>query len=85
MYIVNLAFENYLPEIPDYLRFAYSRFRCRNNNIPVERGAMENIPTYCKDGSISDEFHYLMQCKHFFNHLSAEKRSYKPWRLKGYF
>ena len=52
---VNITFENYLTELPDYLRFSYSRFRCRNNNFPVERGASENIPrilricTFCND------------------------------------
>ena len=71
MYKVNLTFENYLTKLPDYLRFSYSRFRCRNNNFPVERGARENIPrilricTYCNDESIGDEFRYLLQCKHF--------------------
>ena len=71
MYKVNLTFENYLTEFSDYLRFSYLRFRCRNNNFPVERGARENIPrilricTFCNDGSIGDEFHYLLQCKHF--------------------
>ena len=71
MYQVNLTFENYLTELPDYLRFFYSKFRCRDNNFPVERGARENIPrilricTHCNDGSIGDEFHYLLQCKHF--------------------
>ena len=44
MYKVNLTFENYLTELPDYLRFSYLRFRCRNNSFSVERGARENIP-----------------------------------------
>ena len=67
MYKVNLTFENYLTELPDYLRFSYLRLRCRNNSFPVERGARGNISrilricTFCNDGSIWDEFHYLLQ------------------------
>ena len=44
MYKINLTFEKYLTELSNYLRFAYSRFKCQNNNFPVERGARENIP-----------------------------------------
>ena len=79
---VNLTFENYLTELPDYLRFSYSRFRCQNNNFLRKEVLGKNIPrilricTYCNDGSIGDEFHYLLQCKHFLK----DRLLYLKWR-----
>ena len=48
------------------------RFPVNFVSIYVGRTAKENIPripricTYCSDGSIGDESHYVLQCKQFF-------------------
>ena len=60
-----------LPDCVD--RINISKFRCRNNKIPVvvlgHRGRRipneDRICPACNIGAIGDEFHYIMQCPVF--------------------
>ena len=63
----NFKFEQYLISMPPHLSSEFLKFRTRNCILPV---ACFNIPNrdtacfYCED-KCGDEFHVVMQCKHF--------------------
>ena len=38
------GFKDYLIQLPDNLRVALTKFRCRNNKMPVEIGVRDNVP-----------------------------------------
>jgi len=65
------SYEDYLNVLPNNLRVIFNRFRCRNFNIPVEKGSYFNIPlvsrtcNLCNADDIGDEFHYLFECAAF--------------------
>ena len=79
------GFEDYLILLPDNLRVVLTKFRCRNNKMPVEIGVRDNVPReqrickLCDTGDIGDEFHYLFICKHFISHI---KKYIQPFYLK---
>ena len=79
------GFEDYLIQLPDNLRVVLTKFRCRNNKMPVEIGARDNVPreqricNLCDTGDIGDEFHYLFICKHLISH---RKKYIQPVYLK---
>ena len=64
------------------LKIIFTRFRCRNFNIPVEKGSYFNIPLasrtcdLCGADDIGDEFHYLFTCRFFCN---ERKKSFKQY------
>lgn len=64
-----LCFENYLIELPYKYRKALAKLRMSNHKLPVEKGRYERLPLIerkcrlCNDGSVGDEFHFLLQCK----------------------
>ena len=66
-----ICFENYLTELPTKLCKAFTRFRCRNNMLPIENGSRLNVPRnmriclLCNSKEIGDEYHYLLVCTHF--------------------
>ena len=64
--------ESYLLEVPIELRHYVTRFRCRSNKLPVEKGSFydilydERFCSKCDQQVIGDEFHVIFKCK-FFN------------------
>ena len=70
----SLEFENYLSLLEDRDVFTLCKFRTTNNHLPVETGRWNQIErenricTFCDARDIGDEFHYIMQCKHFSNY-----------------
>ena len=81
------GFKNYLIQLPDNLMVVLTKFCCRNDNIPVEIGARDNVPrqqracNLCDTGNIGDEFHYLFICKHVISHRN---KYFKPFYLKHF-
>ena len=63
--------ENYLTQLPYYQRCSISRFRCRNNKLPLTHGrdvvivVDEMLCPYCDYDVLGDEFHYLFVCEYF--------------------
>ena len=66
-----LTFEDYIVSLPIKLRVPFTRFRCRNHKLPIERQAYLGVVRddrkcrVCNSGDIGDEFHYLLVCTHF--------------------
>jgi hypothetical protein len=63
-------YERYLNTINFENRKNVSKLRLSDHKLPIERGRYLNIPvkdrlcTLCADGTVGDEFHMLMTCKH---------------------
>ena len=55
--------EEYLINLPNKLKKAFTKFRCRNNMLPIEAGSHHNIPRaerlckLCMKQELGDEFH----------------------------
>ena len=68
----NLMFEKYLQVLckKDY-RYLLSKFRCRANGLPVNKGRFyasltdELHYTLCSSSDIGNEFHYIFVCPFF--------------------
>ena len=43
IYKQDFSLESYLLKLPPRLRIPLSRFRCRNNRLPIETGSYENV------------------------------------------
>ena len=65
----NFSYENYLDVLPNDLKIAVCRFRCRNSKVPVESKHYildgNSFCKLCSSNEIGDEFHYLFNCKYF--------------------
>ena len=66
----NLVFEKYLTNLPFYYRLIFSKFRCKNNKLPVNRKRFDQEIIHrnchlCQNRDIGDEFHYIFNCKFF--------------------
>ena len=54
-------------------RIFLRKFRTTNHKLPIETGRWNNIDranricTKCDNITIGDEYHYIMECKHFSN------------------
>ena len=63
--------ENYLIQLPYQQRRSISRFRCRNNKLPITHGRNVEIDVdemfcpYCDYDVLGDEFHDLFVCEYF--------------------
>ena len=63
--------ENYLIQLPCHQRHTISRFRCRNNKLPITHGRDVEIVVdgmlcpYCDYDVLGDKFHYLFVCEYF--------------------
>ena len=63
IYKQDFSLESYLLKLPPRLRIPLSRFRCRNNRLPIETGSYENVERYlrfcdkCDMQALADEFH----------------------------
>ena len=73
----NLSFENYLTNLPFLHRLNFSKFRCKNNKLPVNlnrfsKTEIDRNCQLCHSGDLGDEFHYLLLCKFFVN----ERKNY---------
>ena len=44
IYKDNFVLEEYLIKLPDNLKVVLSKFRCRNNKLPIEIGTRTNVP-----------------------------------------
>ena len=83
----NFGLENYLMPLSYYQRSSLSKFRCRNNRLPVTFGRDVNVvvdemlcPFY-EDDVTGNEYHYLFICDHFKedrNRLIGEKWTVNP-------
>ena len=68
IYKQDFSLESYLLKLPPMLRIPVSRFRCRNNRLPIETGSYENIERNlrfcdkCDMQALGDEFHVLFIC-----------------------
>ena len=77
--------ENYLIQLPYQQRRSISRFRCRNNKLPITHGRDVEIDVdemfcpYCDYDVLGDEFHYLFVCEYF----SQERNMYidEKWTI----
>ena len=68
----NLSFEKYLTDLPFLHRLNFSKFRCKNNKLPVNQNRFSKTEIdrncqLCDSGDIGDEFHYLFLCQFFVN------------------
>lgn len=67
----NHNFETYLTELPRDLRIAYSKFRCINHKLPIEKGRFvgiardDRICNLCNSAKLGDEYHYIFECTFF--------------------
>lgn len=74
------GFEEYLTNLPNDLRIAYSRFRCINHKLPIEKGRFtgiardDRICNLCNSAKLGDEYHYIFECSFFKN----ERRKFIP-------
>ena len=59
------GFENYLTEQPIDLKIAYSKFRCVNHKLPVEKGRVvgterdDRSCDLCYSAKLGDGYHYI--------------------------
>ena len=73
IYKQDFSLESYLLKLPPRLWIPLSRFRCRNNRLPIETGSYENERNLqfcykCDMQALSDEFHALCICP-FYSHV----------------
>ena len=73
----NLNFENYLVKLPFLYRRNFSKFRCKNNKLPVNkhrfnRNDIDKNCQLCMSGDLGDEFHSLLVCTYF----ETERKNY---------
>ena len=74
----DLSLEKYLLELPVKLRKLFTKFRCRNLNLPIETGARLQIErrnrlcSLCNRNEVGDEFHYVFNC----TKLSKSRRKF---------
>ena len=79
----NHNFENYLSVLPTDLRISYSKFRCINHKLPIERGRFcgiardDRICSLCNSANLGDEYHYLFEC----DFLKAERTKFIPQEI----
>ena len=66
-----LVLKKYLTMLPWSFASTICKFRTSNHLLPIEVGRHRNIPrverlcALCDDALIGDEYHYIMECKHF--------------------
>ena len=71
IYKINFGMEEYLINLPNKLKKAFTKFRCRNNMLPIETGSHHNITRaerlckLCMKQELGDEFHYILVCPFF--------------------
>ena len=73
----NINFEMYLTELPFLHRTNFSKFRCKNNKLPINKFRLDRTDVdrncqLCMSGDIGDEYHYLFLC----NYFETERRNY---------
>ena len=62
--------EHYLTSLDASMTRALIKFRTGNHKLPIETGRYKKIPIenrkcrFCN--TLGDEFHYVMECKHFY-------------------
>ena len=78
IYKTSLCYENYLIFLSCKWRKLFAKYRYRNFQLPIETGIFHNIQRedriykLCNSNQISDEFHFILQCKS----LSEDKDSW---------
>ena len=81
--------EEYLKILPRAKYLPLIKYRTANHFLPVETLRWEKDKTdidekldcpLCDDSSVADEFHYLLECKHFDQH---RKQYLKPYYYKS--
>lgn len=83
----NLSFEPYLVKLPFLHRLNFSKFRCKNNKLPVnlfDENADKTCPL-CNSGDLGDEYHYIFLCNSFSNERKLYIQEYfysRPNTLK---
>ena len=76
----NFKIEPYITELQPLSFIILSRFRTKNNRLPVEWGRWENVDcsqrfcNLCTGNMLGNEFHYLLECKYF----TEERKKYLP-------
>ena len=86
----HLNFEMYIIKIPFSTRLYFSKFRCKNNKLPINKYRDDNKNVdktcqLCNSGDVGDEFHYLFMCNYFNNERKlylAEHYYKRPNTLK---
>ena len=64
----NLDFEPYLTKLPFLHRLNFSKFRCKNNKLPVNKYvSVSKICELCNSDDNGDEYHYVFLCDYFSN------------------
>ena len=67
----NISQEHYLSKYPKQVYTPILKFRTSNHKLPIETGRWAKIPhnerkcLKCNNGSLGDEFHYLLECDFF--------------------
>ena len=80
----------YIIKIPFSTRLYFSKFRCKNNKLPINKYRDDNKNVdktcqLCNSGDVGDEFHYLFMCNYFNNERKlylAEHYYKRPNTLK---
>ena len=76
----NHGFEKYLTLLPTDLRISFSKFRCTNHKLPIEKGRFlgiardDRICNHCNSAKLGDEFHYIFEC----DYLKTERKKIIP-------
>ena len=93
LYIVSLEqrldLKKYLNDLPDLLRKYFTKFRCRNQHLPIEAGVRSQVLRdmrvckFCKT-DIEAEFHYLLCCVNFKEKIYRCKILYKTLTFKNF-
>ena len=86
----NLNFEGYLNNLPFIHRVNFTKYRCKNNKLPVNkyrfnRTDVDRNCQLCNVNDLGDEFHYLFVCDSFKSDRKIYLQEYfykKPNTLK---
>ena len=67
MFKTNFKFEEYIDKIDVKDRISLSKFRCRNNYLPIVKFTYTKVEedkycTLCNSRETGDEIHYLFKC-----------------------
>ena len=66
--------------LPTDLRISFSKFRCTNHKLPIEKGRFlgiardDRICNLCNSAKLGDEYHYIFEC----DYLKTERKKIIP-------
>ena len=75
-----MVLKKYLTLLPTDLRISFSKFRCTNHKLPIEKGRFlgiardDRICNLCNSAKLGDEYHYIFEC----DYLKTERKKFIP-------